>query len=463
MVTVDPHEILATVSNLVLGANEATWNDITLPTIAPRFREAGLQATRWPGGSESDVYHWKTNSVGKGACSGGYVYPPSTFDHFVADVVRPAHLDLALTVNYGSNPQCTNGASPSEAAGWVHYANDVKGYGVKWWTIGNEEFGASWEIDMHQPPSTRHDPATYANLVATQFYPQMKAASKIPIDVCVDVEPGWYTGWDSVVLAKAKYDCVELHYYPQAPGKESDSYIIDRGAPDLTKTIDALKKELQKAGHPNARIYIGEIGSVYSTPGKQSMSITQALYAGQAVGEVVNDGVARMTWWFGYGNCSTNGNMASSLYGWQDFGGYEVFEAGPNTYGCSASDAPSGGTLTPTARAFEVASHFVRNGESALAVSVASLPNVRGYASTYNGGYAVMLFNLDEYSTATVPVAISGKASGAGGAIWTYDKAIYDRTKSGVWAGPVRSKLAAWSGHFSVTLPPWSMVVVQTK
>ncbi|MBV8490359.1 MAG: hypothetical protein JO199_07505 [Candidatus Eremiobacteraeota bacterium] len=461
-VVIYPAKVRATVSDLVLGANEATWNDITLPAIAPAFKLAGMRATRWPGGSESDEYHWKTNSIGVGACSGGYVYPPSTFDNFVADVVKPANLDLALTVNYGSNPQCTDGASPSEAAGWVAYANNVKHYNVKWWSVGNEEFGASWEIDEHQPPSTRHDPTTYAKLVATQFYPQMKAASKTPINVCVDAEPGWYTGWDPIVLKNAKYDCVELHYYPEAPGQESDSFIIDKGAPQLTSTIDALKQELKTAGHPNASIYVGEIGSVYSTPGKQSMSITQALYTGQAIGEMLNDGVARSTWWFGYGNCSTNGNMSSSLYGWQDFGGYELFEEGPNNYGCSAADAPTNGTLMASGRAFEVASHFVRQGEHVLALQTTGLPNVRAYATTYNGGYAVMLFNVDEYAAVTVPVKIAGKASGAGGSTWTYDKAIYDLSKSHVWQGPSSGKLPAWSGTFDVTLPPWSMVVVQT-
>ena len=465
LVTVDPSKVGATVSDIILGANEATWNDITIPAIAPAFELAGMRATRWPGGSEADIYHWQTNSVGSvSPCNGSYVYPASTFDNFVNDVVKPAKLDLALTVNYGSNPQCTQGGSPSEAAGWVHYANNVKGYNVKWWTVGNEEFGASWEIDEHQPASTQHDPNTYGTLVATQFYPQMHAASKIPINVCVDVEPGWYTGWDPVVLAKAKYDCVELHYYPQAPGKESDSFLIFKGAAQLTTTIQALRKELATAGHPSTPIYVGEIGSVYTSPGKQSMSITQGLYTGQVLGEMLNDGVARATWWFGYGNCQTNGNMSSSLYGWQNYGGYELMEQGPNNYSCFTKEAPLNGTLNPSGRAFEVASQFVRNGEHMLHATVASLPNVRAYASTYNGGYAVMLFNLSEYSAVTVPVRIAGKTSGAGGPVWTYDKAIYDQSKSGKWNGPIESHVAAWSGgQFSVTLPPWSMVVVRTQ
>ena len=87
---------------------------------------------------------------------------------------------------------------------------------------------------------------------------------------------------------------------------------------------------------------------------------------------------------------------------------------------------------------------------------------MRAYASTYSAAYAVMLFNIDENNSVTVPVKISGKSSGTGGTIWTYDKSIYDLSKNRVWNGPTTAKLAAWSGSFDVTLPPWSMVVVQT-
>jgi len=74
-----------------------------------------------------------------------------------------------------------------------------------------------------------------------------------------------------------------------------------------------------------------------------------------------------------------------------------------------------------------------------------------------------MLFNINESVTHIVPVSIDGKNSGAGGVIGTYDKAIYDASKNNVWKGPARSKLASWTNAFNVTLPPWSMVVVQTK
>jgi hypothetical protein len=462
LLTIRTGALGATVSRLVLGANMATWYDVTKPQVAPAFRTAGMTATRWPGGSESDDYHWKTNSLGTGKCAGGYVYPPSSFDHFMNDVAKPAKLDVAITVNYGSNPDCTDGADPSEAAAWVAYANATKNYGITWWTVGNEMFGASWETDRHSKP---HDPAQYASLVATQFYPKMKAASKTPIDVCVDVEPGWYTGWDPVVLAHAKYDCVELHYYAQG-STISDSYLIDKGAADLTAGIDALKGELKAAGRAGTPIYVGELGSTVGVPGKQTTSITQALYAGQVIGELLQDGVARATWWLGFGGCnpqSDGGDFDASLYGWQKYGGYMLFSDGVTPYECTGTDAPAAGTPLPTARAFQVASHFVRGGERTIGTTLQQLPDVRAYATTYAGGYAIMLFNTNETSAATVPVKISGRASGPGGTIFTYDKALYDLSKRNVWKGPATTTLAAWKGTFSLNLPPWSMTVVQIR
>jgi hypothetical protein len=457
--TVTPSKTLALETTAILGANMATWYDITKPGLAATFREAGMKSLRWPGGSESDNYHWATDSLGAGDCSGGYAYPPSTLDALESGIVKPAKMDVAITVNYGSNPACTAGADPSEAAAWVAYENNTKHYGITWWTVGNEEFGG-WETDEHSQP---HDPSQYAGLVASSFYPQMKAASTTPIKVGVDVDPG-YASWDQTVLSQAKYDFVELHYYPQGT-TVSDEFIVDQGAKELTQSIDQLKRELKTAGHANTPIYVGEMGSTYGTPGKQTSSITQALFAGQIIGELAKDGIARATWWIGYGGCSSateGGDFDSSLYGWQDFGGYMVFSDGTLQESCSTTNVPTG-TMLPTARAYQVASHFVRDGEHVVGTSLAGLPTVRAYAGTYDGGVALMLFNVDKNNAVTVPVTIAKKASGAGGFVWTYDKSIYDLSKNNVWAAPKRTKLQPWSGGFSVTLPPWSMVVVQTK
>jgi len=420
------------------------------------MQTAGLAATRWPGGSDSDLYHWQTNTL----CDQGYLNANDTFDNFMQDIAIPATLNVAITVNYGSNASCSGPGDPTEAAAWVTYSNVTKNYGVKWWTVGNEEYG-SWEYDLHSPA---HDPTTYANAVATGYYPDMKAADPtsmvgVVVDPVADPSP---TAWDPIVLSKAKYDFVELHWYAQSPGQESDSYLLTQAPQALTATVKLLQAELTQYGK-RVPIMLGELGSVYTDPGKQTTSVTQALFAGQVVGEALNNGVARATWWLGYGGCSdaSSANFSSSLYGWQNFGGYMIFSDGVPESGCTNATPVARGTLLPTADAYEVASHFVNNGEHMLPVTVSStLTNVRAYASTYKGSYALLLFNLNETSAVTVPVAISAKTSGTGLSITTYGKAQYDQSETNQWVGPVSSTTGAWNQTFSVTLPPWSMSAV---
>lgn len=434
----------------------AVWYDITQPGIAASLSGIGLTATRWPGGTAADWYHWQTNEDGEGKCE-GYPNRNSTFDNFMHDVAIPAHLDVAINVNYGSNASCTGGGDPSEAAAWVNYANATQGYNITWWAVGNEIWNPK-ELDLNSPA---HDPTEYSQIEASQFYPQMKAASPTPINVCVSVNPR-VAGWDAVVLAQAQYDCVELHYYAQG-NTVSDSGLLTNGAANFTKEVVQLRGELAAAGHSGTPIYVGEIGSTGGTPGKQTMSIVQALYAGQVIGELVNDGIPRATWWLGFGGCdlrSAGGDFNGSIYGWQDFGGAMIFADQQNN-NCPNQVIPADTPLA-TARAFQVGSYFVRGGEHALGVTVNSMPDIRAYATTYNGGYAIMLFNLNQTQTEAVPVTIDGVSSGEGGPMVTYDKALYDQTKSNTWAAPALSSQPAWNGGFTVSMPPWSMVVIQT-
>ena len=452
-VIVTPSVAGAAISPLVLGANMAVWYDITQSGVAAALQTAGMTATRWPGGSESDGYYWKTNVV----CS-GYASPNSTFDNFMADVAEPAGLDVAITLNYGTDSTCAGPGNPAEAAAWVRYANVQHGYGVHTWTVGNEVYG-SWETDLH---ASAHDAATYAAAVTNGYYPQIKAVDT-SAHVGVVVTGGGYSGWDQTVLGGATYDFVELHFYDQTPGLESDSLLIWQGPGNVAAAVGTVQSELATAGR-SVPIYVGELGSVYTNPGKQTTSITQALYAGQVVAELLKAGVWRATWWLAFGGCNTSssGNFAASLYGWQSFGGYMMFSDGiPSASECAGTATVPRGTLLPTARAYQVMSEFAVSGQHMVGAAVGdSLPTVRAYAATAASGETVLLFNLDAAKTVTVPVTIAGRTSGSGVSTTTYGKAQYDDSQTNVWTGPVHATAGAWTTAFSVQLPPWSMTVV---
>jgi hypothetical protein len=453
------------ISNQLIGMNMAEWYDPTTPAIQTAFAAAGVKAVRWPGGSNSDLYNWETNTE-----CGGYAVPNAIFTTFVNNFVKPANVDLALTADYGTGTNCTGAGQPTEAAAWVANALTL-GVTVSHMTVGNEEYG-SWEVDNH---SSKHNGATYAAAVAGSagYYALIKAASANTL-VGVDVEPN-YAPWDQNVLTGAPFDFVEYHYYPQNPGNENDTFLVHTAPQQFTTNINTIKSELTKWGtNPNAPIYVGEMGSVSSNPGKQSWSITQGLYAGQLLGEMMNDGIQRATWWIGFGNCNGGGgNNSASLYGWQDFGAYNVFSDGPSDTTCP--NAGSIGTMSPTAVAYQLFSKVAITGENVLTTLVGGdTTDLRGYAATNNGGTALVLFNLNETTSEPVTVTLSGQTSVTTATVTTYDKAIYDLSGSptgvfpdpngtNTWDGPITTTISSPTLPLTLTLTPWSMNVVIIK
>ena len=469
-VTVDLSSTGAAVTNKLLGMNMAIWFDVVSNQtgVVSAFQSAGITQVRWPGGSDSDLYHWSSNSL----CDNGYADPNDTFTNFVNDIALPGSLDLALTANYGSNSTCTAGGDPSEAADWATAAL-AAGITPSHITVGNEEYG-SWEYDLH---STPNDPTIYASAVTgtTGYYNSIKTASPNTL-VGVVVDAGSPTNeWDNTVLTNAKgsYDFVEYHYYPEAPGAESDTFLVQQAAQELTTNINTVKSELSNWGTPNTPIYVGEIGGTYTNPGKQSWSIAQGLYAGQVLGEMMNAGVSRLTWWIGFGNCNgTNGNVTTSVYGWQDFGAYNVFSDG-STEDPTCPDAGPLGTMSPTARAFQLFSQMGMNGQTVLTATVAGdTTDVRAYAATQpNGGTALFLFNDNETTAQQVTVTLTGRSTSSGVTVTTYDKAIYDQSGSptgtppdpagtNTWAAPTSTPMGAQTLPLTLTLTPWSMNMV---
>jgi hypothetical protein len=458
-VTVDLTSSGPKVTDQILGMNLAAWFDdassTNEPMIQSAFDAAGVKAIRWPGGSWSDAYNWETNTE----CGGG-ANSNDDFTDFVNNLIIPAGLDLALTADYGTGKNCTGPGDPTEAASWAAEAVTL-GVPASHMTVGNEEYG-SWETDNH---TLKNDATTYAAAVsgASGYYALIKAASPGTL-VGVDVNPGNSPAWDPIVLANAPYDFVEFHYYPETPGLESDTFLVQQAAQQLTTDIGTIRSELTTAGKPaDTPIYVGEIGGPYSNPGKQSWSITQGLYAGQVLGEMMNDGVSRLTWWIGFGNCNgTAGNDTSSVYGWQDFGAYNVFSDGAQDPDCPG--AGPFGTMSPTARAFQLFSQVAVNGESVLTATVAGdTTDVRAYAATNNGGTALVLFNDNESTSQQVIVTLTGKNSSSSVSMTTYDKALYDQSLNDVWADPTTVNIGAQALPLTLTLTPWSMNVVILK
>ena len=143
-----------------------------------------------------------------------------------------------------------------------------------------------------------------------------------------------------------------------------------------------------------------------------------------------------------------------------------VFSDGLPEPACDGPAIPKipAGTLLPTARAFQLFSDIAIDGEAVLTASVAGdTMNIRTYAATHSGGVAIVVFNLNEFASETVEIALSNQSAISGVTVETYSRAIYDQSMNNVWAGPTSTDLGSPSLPLPLTLDPWSMNIILVK
>ncbi len=464
-VNVDTSARIARISADSLGTNLGIWYDVTSPSLPRELARIHPRLLRWPGGSLSETYHWQSHTECDGAVSQPAYHPRSTFRHFMRDIVIPGHYDVALTVAYGTNAACTGGGDPREAAAWVAYARaHHEASRIRFWSVGNESFGG-WETDLHARP---HDAATYAAALSgpAGYYARMKAADP-SARIGVVVSGGGYRGWDSYVLTHAPYDFVELHWYAADPGEESDAYLLHRAPAAFSKAIRTVRRELAAAGRPGTPILVGELNSVSSHPGKQTVSLVNGLFAGQVLAEGLRDGLAAQAWWFGVGGTQNCGNNdAPSLYGFQHWGSYDLVWADTEHAYNSCTGPARGpivpdGTLSPSGIAFQLVADFARPGEYVLAATAGS-PDIRVYAATDGAGYALLLFNLHAARPARIELALHrARAARYAASARTYGRAQYDLSRDHAWPGAAPRRIGVVGDTFALTLPPWSITLLR--
>jgi alpha-N-arabinofuranosidase len=216
-----------TITQLMRGINVACWDwYLTTPERRQLLRQVGFGMLRFPGGSTTNEYDWRNNSSRRY----GTTYGTNT-DGFLS-VANEIGAEKNITINYGSG-------TPQEAADWVQYANIQRNGRVRYWTIGNENYG-TWEHDTHP---NRHDAHTYASF-AQEAMTLMKGVDPT-IKVGVVGVPNerefaqrfsvtnprtgqTQNGWTPVLLNRLSSlgvvpDFFDIHIYPQLPGQEDDA------------------------------------------------------------------------------------------------------------------------------------------------------------------------------------------------------------------------------------------------
>ncbi|MGA7724332.1 MAG: immunoglobulin domain-containing protein [Opitutaceae bacterium] len=429
-ISVDATKPIRVVDDRMFGVNTAIWDGVysdsqTLATLQ------GMDARflRYPGGSAADDYVWQLNQNTEGTTT----WSVNT-DQFAAQALA-INAQAVITANYGTG-------TPQMAASWVQYTNVTKRYGFKYWEIGNECYG-TWEDDAQAVP---HDPYTYA-MRAVQYIQAMKAVDptiKIGM-VAVPGEDSYvnnsnhpatnpvtkvsHNGWTPVMLTTLKSqgvypDFLIYHNYEQNEGGENDATLLQsevastvgnntwRGAAADLRT--QLTDYLGSSGTP-IELVCTENNSVSTSPGKQSVSLVNALYYADSVANLMQTEFNGMIWWDLHNGPGTSGtNESSSLYGWRLYGDYGVENGGAGTIDLIAHDK------YPVYYAFRLLQHFARGGDTVItATSDSNLLSAYATERT-DGSLSLLVINKSPNATNSANITVKGYTPQAAATVYSY-------------------------------------------
>ena len=242
-IVVDVNTSIADVSRRPIGINVNFLLDDdrnraeALTTLAEALKRAGVKYLRYPGGEKADGYLWSvppyTSSVptlarwATGEWPDNQEWPsydrflvnadghtfrtdPLSFDEFMA-ICKEIDCVPTIVVCYDSmyKPAQPGGVAPTRAQlletarEWVRYANITRGYGVKYWEIGNE----TWQPHYNGSASA----AAYAKDLV-EFSSVMKG---IDPSIMIGANGESLDWWRTVLTgASSSIDFLAVHNYP---------------------------------------------------------------------------------------------------------------------------------------------------------------------------------------------------------------------------------------------------------
>ncbi|HRI42587.1 MAG TPA: hypothetical protein PLL78_10410 [Fimbriimonadaceae bacterium] len=455
--TVDLGHVLQIADPRMFALNGTMW-DAQFNTATTRSLLLGIQnrALRIPGGSLSNEYHWATNTTLDNTWTWA-----TDFNSF-ASVARDTGSQLMVTTNYGTG-------TPQEAAAWVHYANVVRAYGVRFWEIGNECYG-QWETDHRPRP---HDPYSYA-LAARDYIQQMKAVDpSVKVGVVTPLGEEAYAnytdhpainprtlqvhnGWGPVMLSTLRSlgvtpDFLIYHKYHQEPGQESDAGLLQSStswADDIASLRLMLDDYLGSIA-ANVEIVCTENNSVSHSPGKQTTSLVNGLFWADSVGQALKTELRGLYWWDVRNSPHTGNNNSPSLYGWRGYGDYGIISI-------------SNGDLHPAYYSAKLVKEFARGGEQVLATT-SDYALLSIYAARQPNGTTRLLI-INKSPTLGLPgnIVFSGPGTFSPAAtVHRYGIPQDEAARTGIGSRDVSKATARTTGrNFSMLFPPYSMSVI---
>jgi len=452
-VAVNPKDRIRKVDRRMFGLNSAVW-DGAFPSANTQslLTELNNQALRFPGGSLSDVYHWQTNM------SEGQTFEwANSFDDFI-QIAGATHAATFITVNYGTG-------TPEEAAAWVKQANKVLKTNVRYWEVGNENYG-NWEADNNTRP---HDPVTYANRFK-QYWQQMKAVDpSIKIGaVVINGEDAYanyadqqvtnprtgevHKGWTPILLDTLRQlgvtpDFVVYHRYEQGPGGESDIFLLDSAAswPNDAANLRQMLSDYLGKKSKQVEMVVTENNSVFSNVGKQTTSLVNGLFYADAVGNLLKTEFNGLLWWDLRNGQEGGNNNSPSLYGWRRYGDYGIVDS---------ADPAGPADRYPTFYVNKLLKYFARGGEKVVQAS-SDYSKLGVYAVRgQDRSVRILVINKHPQETLNATITLPALKKGEKATVYSYGIAQDEAAHTGTGSADIQQSSMTLSGGSSLTFTP---------
>jgi hypothetical protein len=509
--SIDAGSVIRTIDDRIFGINTAMWDsNLGSASSGSILASAGATVLRFPGGSRSDDYDWQVNrsvivntfnwashaatfarvAEARGAQSCITVNYGSGTPEQAAAWVAYCNANTSDTTTLGVDSKgrdwrtagywaALRAASPlasDDGYNFLRVAHSAP-YRFKYWEIGNECYG-SWETDLHGAAGsgltgTAHDPFTYAQSFAAFRAKMLAVDSSIRIGaVAVPGEDAYgngthavpnpnsggslHSGWTPVVLGTLASLGVTPHflvhhYYAQSPGSESDAVLLQSSALIASDAANLRKMITDYAGTGGTGIELQmtEANSVGYNPGKQSVSLVNALYFADVIGQLARTEFNACIWWDLRNSALAGNNNASTLYGWRQFGDYGIVATGDR------ADTPLD-TRYPAFYAAKLLTHWGRGGDQVLAALTNYKLLAIHAARLANGSLALLVVNKSSVNDLTAKIALTSFLPGSTTAsVFSYGKPN-DLANDDLTAGLITNA----SSSFTATFPSYSVTMI---
>lgn len=278
---VDPTADLGVVNPLIFGTNYGPWVSLR-PETLPLAYDGGLTIIRYPGGEWGDANKLQSYQIDQ-----------------LVDLSRKMGAEPYIHVRFRDS-------TPAEAAETVRYANVEKGYGIKYWSIGNEP-------SLYEGRGLAWDAETFSR-TWRDFADAMRAVD--PSIVLIGPEIHQWAGRDNVDPKDSAgrdwlrtflqvngdaVDVVSIHRYPFPNNAERTPAAADdlrADAQQWTQIVRSLRDVIRAETGRDLPVAITEMNSHWSqaVSGEATPdSHLSAIWLGDVLGRLVMEKVDIMT------------------------------------------------------------------------------------------------------------------------------------------------------------------------